>query len=225
MPHPTPQDGLVHSYLFLRRAIGVLGLGLPVLLVVGNLVAGDGLRDSISGYYHSSVRDLLVGVMCAIGVFLLSYRGYDRVDDVVANIAAVAAIGLALFPVSPQHPVGDDSVIGIVHLSFAGIFFLSLAFFSIVLFRRGDDPRPSPRKAARDRVYLTCGVVMLVCLVLMPLSGWVLDPWLHAMRPVLWLETVAVLAFGVSWLTKGETILGDHGRVLRLSTEDAAVTA
>jgi hypothetical protein len=32
---------------------------------------------------------------------------------------------------------------------------------------------------------------------------------LTAFNPVFWLETIAILAFGVSWLTKGEAILKD----------------
>jgi len=32
---------------------------------------------------------------------------------------------------------------------------------------------------------------------------------LQALDPVFWLETAAVLAFGISWLTKGEAILAD----------------
>jgi hypothetical protein len=31
------------------------------------------------------------------------------------------------------------------------------------------------------------------------------------LTPVFWLESLAVVAFGVSWLTKGETILKDQG--------------
>ncbi|MFD6072007.1 DUF998 domain-containing protein, partial [Amycolatopsis lurida] len=48
----TATDNLVHNYLFLRRAIGFLGIGLPFVLVFGKLVVdGGGLLNSISGYY------------------------------------------------------------------------------------------------------------------------------------------------------------------------------
>jgi hypothetical protein len=33
--------------------------------------------------------------------------------------------------------------------------------------------------------------------------------YFEAYKPVYWLETLAILAFGISWLTKGEAILGD----------------
>ncbi|WP_026421664.1 hypothetical protein [Actinokineospora inagensis] len=202
------QDGLVHSYLFLRRAIGCIGLCLPVALIVGNLVVGDGLRDSISGYYYSDVRNVLVGAMCAVGVFLFSYRGYGWVDDLVSDLAAVAAIGVAVFPAAPANPVGDDKVYGVLHLVSAAVFFLSLSYFSLVLFRRNEGEY-TPEKAARNRLYLTCGVVMLACLAALVVCNWPMASVTAGWRPALWLETTAILAFGISWLTKGEAILGD----------------
>lgn len=203
------RETLVHSYLFLRRSIGLIGMALPVVLIGGNLLIGGGdLLSSISGYYYSDLRDVYVGSMCAVGVFLLSYRGYGRVDDIAGNVAAGAAFGVALFPTTPaDNPTRIDQVVGILHLGFAAVFFLTLAFFSLVLFRRTAEIRPTLRKAQRNRVYLVCGVVILLCLALMVVLGTQAD--LAGLRPALWLESAAILAFGVAWLTKGEAILGD----------------
>jgi len=33
---------------------------------------------------------------------------------------------------------------------------------------------------------------------------------LQNFKPVFWLEALSVVSFGVSWLTKGEAILGDE---------------
>ncbi|OLR93715.1 DUF998 domain-containing protein [Actinokineospora bangkokensis] len=199
--------GLVHSYLFLRRAIGTLGLLLPLVLIAGGYLADGRVLSSISGYYYSPVRDIFVGAMCAIGVFLFSYRGYDRVDDLASDVAAVAAIGLALLPTTPPDPSEHAKLIGVLHLVFAGIFFLSLAYFCLVLFRKSDDPTPTPRKAARNRVYVACGLAIIGSLALIVASGPLGIP--GELRPALWLETVATMAFGLAWLTKGEAILGD----------------
>ncbi|SDD65400.1 DUF998 domain-containing protein [Actinokineospora iranica] len=207
-PPESPQDTLVHSYLFLRRAIGLVGLALPVVLIVGKeLVQGGGLLNSISGYYYSDMRDVYVGSLCAIGVFLLSYRGYDWLDDVAANVAGVAAIGVALFPTTPAgDPSAADKAIGVAHIVFAAVFFLTLAYFCLVLFRKSDKARPTRRKVQRNQVYLVAGLVILVCLAGIVVAGRFLDDSLH---PVLWLESGATLAFGFAWLTKGEAILGD----------------
>jgi hypothetical protein len=37
------------------------------------------------------------------------------------------------------------------------------------------------------------------------------DSAVQALHPVFWLESTAVIAFGVAWLTKGEMILKDQG--------------
>ncbi|WP_340684231.1 DUF998 domain-containing protein [Amycolatopsis coloradensis] len=206
----TATDNLVHNYLFLRRAVGFLGIGLPFVLVFGKMVVdGGGLLNSISGYYYSGMRDVWVGVMCAIGVFLLSYRGYGRVDDIAGNIAAVAAVGVALFPTTPANGDRTDEIVGLLHLGFAAVFFLTLAFFCIVLFTKSDKEIPDARKPARNQLYVASGVIMLVCLALIVLCGLVFDDLTKDLYPALWLESVAILAFGVAWLTKGGTLLPD----------------
>lgn len=207
----SPQDSLVHSYLFLRRAIGLIGLALPAVLIIGKvLVDGDSLLGSISGYYYTDMRDVYVGSMCAIGVFLLSYRGYGPVDDIAGDIAAVAAIGLALFPTTPSDaPTRTDQIIGILHLVFAAAFFLTLAFFCLFLFTKTDREQPSRRKVQRNQVYVVSGLIILVSLVLIVLASLLPNTVTGSLHPALWLESVATLAFGLAWLTKGEAILGD----------------
>lgn len=207
----SPQGTLVHSYLFLRRAIGLIGMALPFVLIIGKLlVDGGGLLYSISGYYYSDMRGVFVGSMCAIGVFLLSYRGYGRIDDVAGDIAAVAAIGVALFPTTPpgQQTLTDHAV-GALHIVFAAGFFLTMAYFCLFLFTKNDTSQPTRRKAQRNRVYLASGWIILACLALILLFGGILNAGTSALRPVLWLESAATLAFGVAWLTKGAAILRD----------------
>ncbi|MFI5611056.1 DUF998 domain-containing protein [Amycolatopsis sp. NPDC051903] len=203
-------DTLVRSFLFLRRAVGVLGLALPFVVVIGKeLLEGGGLLGSLSGYYYSDLRNVFVGTLCAIGVFLISYRGYGRIDDIAGNVAAVAAIGVALFPTSPTAPTPLERTIGIAHLVFAGIFFLTLAFFCLFLFTKSDDPSPRGRKAVRNTIYRVCGGVMLASLALILINALFFDAATVSLHPAVWLESLAIIAFGVSWLVKGEALLAD----------------
>ena len=82
----------------LRKAVGVLGAAL--LLVVGCFLLGgcEGLEDSISDYYGTGVRDVFVGILFAIAWFMFAYRGYDSGDDFYGDLACVFALGVALFP-------------------------------------------------------------------------------------------------------------------------------
>lgn len=205
VPHP-----LVRSFVFLRRGVGLLGMGLPFVLIVGNLLIGDGLLYSVSGYYHSDLRDIYVGGMCAVGVFLLFYRGYERTDRIASIIAGIAAIGAALFPLAPPGPVTDNQqIVGVLHVVFAVVLFGTFAYFCLFEFRKTGGLGPTMRKLKRNKVFLVSGVIIVVCMVLAVAS--LLLPVLDEGRPILWLEAIATVAFGVAWLTKGEMILGDPG--------------
>ncbi len=197
----SPQNTLVHSYLFLRRAIGLIGLALPFVLILGKqLVQGGDLIGSLSGYYYTDLRDVLVGAMCAVGVFLLAYYGHDFVDNVASTVAGLGAIGLALFPTTPDHDVTAwDRTSGVLHWTFAAVFFLSLAYFCLRLF-----PHDGEQPPGTGVVYRVCGGVILACLVLIAVTKAL--GLLPALLPALWLEAVAVEAFGVAWLVKGQTL-------------------
>src|SRR3989344_41314 len=98
-----PNDYLVLSYLDLRKAIGVIGMALPFVLVFGKFsIQGGGIQSSISSYYYTVMGDVFVGSLCAIAVFLGSYRGYTRTDSIAGNLACVFALGTALFPTAPE---------------------------------------------------------------------------------------------------------------------------
>jgi hypothetical protein len=210
-----PTAHLVLSYMALRRAIGVLGSGLPLLLALGKmLLQGPGLEHSISAYYYTAMGDVLVGSLCAIGVFLLSYQGYERADQIAGRLACVSAVGVALFPVAPAQATAAQLRISLLHHTLAAALFLTLAYFCLVLFRKSHALRThaglARRKQHRNRVYSICGYGILLCLALLLLHG-LLPPWaaLEALAPVFWLEAAAVELFGVSWLVKGQALLAD----------------
>jgi len=202
-----PDESMVLSYLALRKSVGVIGMLLPFVLAGGHmLAAGARIEGSISAYYWTEMRDVLVGALCAIAVFLFAYRGPDKVDDFAADFAAISAVGVALAPSRPDGPFG------LVHYVFAASFFLALAYFSLVLFRKTNPrERPTRRKLMRNRVYAVCGCTMLACVALIGLVSFTrLGELLGRHSPVFWLESVAIFAFGVSWFTKGEAILKDE---------------
>lgn len=209
-----PDDPYVISYLSLRKAVGVLGVALPVVLALGGVgIFGEGLQRSISAYYYTGMRDVLVGTLCAIGVFLWSYKGPEPRDDRVGDLACVGAVGAALFPtVPPLDPAPLDRIVAGFHFGFAALFFLALAYFSLVLFTKTHPDRPpTPRKLQRNVVYRVCGWLILAALALVAL--YLLVPGAErfdGLNPIFWLEAVAVEAFGVSWLVKGEAILEDR---------------
>ncbi|HEX6292917.1 MAG TPA: hypothetical protein VFZ66_27285 [Herpetosiphonaceae bacterium] len=207
-------ESLVISYKKLRITLGLIGFFLPFSLIIGKrFFEGGGILDSISGYYYSEMRNIFVGALWAIGIFLYSYRGYERKDDIAGTAACFAAIGVALLPTTPGLTATPrETTLGYLHLVCAASFFGLMAFFCLCLFTKSNAPKAAqtPQKRKRNLVYLICGWTIVVCIVAMFLLIFVpTDAWIRAFKPVLILETAAVLAFGFAWFVKGELILKD----------------
>ena len=209
------ERSLIISCLTLRKIIGILGTAFPFLLFLGALLLfRTGLQSSISSYYYTGMGDVFVGVLFIIGFFLLSYRGYECIDDVMGHLACAFAVGVALFPTAPDGLVScEERIVGYIHLTFAASFFITLIIFALFLFTRTDPEREmSKEKRKRNRIYRICGYVMSLCVVLMilytVLPDSVVSPFTPG-KPIFWLEAVAIVAFGISWLVKGEAILKD----------------
>ena len=122
---------------------------------------------------------------------------------------------MALFPTGRDDPaVSDAGLIGQLHLAFAALFFLTLMYFSLFLFTKTDPTkRPTRRKLQRNKVYKACGYTMGLCLLLIVVCSLVptdAAAVLRDLRSLFWLEAVAIVAFGISWGTKGEAILKDE---------------
>jgi hypothetical protein len=140
---------LTRSYLSLRKTVGWIGILLPLVLMIGAyLFINEPIAlKNISLYYHTGMRDVFVGVLCAIALFLFFYKGYDRLDNLAANLA--------------------------------GLF------------------------------YRVCGVVMMASMGAILVYMWFFEDRYPRSVFEFWAESVALVAFGVSWLTKGGTLYPD----------------
>lgn len=198
---------LLIDYLSLRKLIGYIALGLPFALMIGEAVVHPGpLPGSVSDYFYTSMGRVLVGALCAIGVFLITYRGYGAGDFAAMKVMAVAAIGVAWFPTVPAYPSPSDNVVGIVHGISASVMFLTMTVTCLFLFTKSNKAQSSrsARKRQRNGVYQASGIVMLGALItIFFVLHFKLLPSIH---PVFWLELIAIEAFGISWLVKGQAV-------------------
>ena len=209
---------VVLSYKALRRLIGFLGILLPIVLILGGwLFAKDQIQQSISLYYYSNMRDFLVGILFVVALFLMTYKGTYVIDNVITTITGIAGLCVAIFPcfnelyetqrvgIFQMYP--DKS--NIIHLTFASLFFILLAINSIFLFTRKSNP-VTPQKLKRNKVYVICGIIILACFLGLIICMLTLtQEQKFDSKIILILESVALWAFGVSWLVKGETIFTD----------------
>jgi hypothetical protein len=198
------------SSLAHRRVIGLLGLGLPWLVLLLAAIRptaglpGGTVLDSVSAYYYTGAVGVFVGVLFALSLFLFTYRGYELVDRIVGGIGGAAAVFVALCPTDAPDgllpPSWWSPATGKLHYVAAVTLFLSFIVFSIWLFRKSKIPKRGDRpvdKRRRDDVCLVCGLVMIVAVGWAGLNG-------LAGRAIFLPEAIAIEAFAISWLAKGE---------------------
>lgn len=212
---PESAQPLVVSYIGIRRAIGVSGLLLPPALGLGGLLVGVEIQDNMSSYYHTPLRDIFVGTLCGIGIFLFCYRGRDWVENWTANVGCVTALGVALFPLDANSdPLYQKSIVGYLHSASGGAFFLTLAFYSLFHFPRpSDNPEQEPHIQQRNFVYRCSGIVILLSMIAMGTYLFLIPTdWkivCNQYNALFWLEAIAIWAFAAAWLTKGRVIVAD----------------
>jgi hypothetical protein len=208
MKKNNDQTDMTYSYLALRKAVGWIGILLPVALVLGMLLIfkEDPLLRNISVYYHTGMRDLLVGTLCSIALFLFFYKGYDKWDNIAATLAGICALGVAFFPTVKE---GEYNWVAYVHYYCAAGFLTILALISLFLFTRKES-NPTKRKMKRNIIYILCGSIMLVSLMSIEVFFLFFEDKNPDSSFVFWAETTALVAFGVSWLTKGGTLYPDR---------------
>lgn len=207
--------------VFMRRAVGILGMSLPFILLFGSLLIGDckEIQQSISNFYHTNMRDVLVGILCAVAFFLVSYLGYEN-DYIFFRLAGFFALGIAFFPMNAVHPLPccnyppfrEFTFVNTLHFISAISFFLTLSYISLFLFTKTHTGKKvEGMKKKRNNIYIICGSIMLFSLLLLLIyfAAFKGNPNIDKLKPVFWLETLALLAFGISWLVKGETIYRD----------------
>jgi hypothetical protein len=214
--------GLAGGYKAVQLWIGVVAFLFGPVLIVGYwTTGGSGFGGSMSSYYNSDLRDVFVGMLFALAFLFSTYQfqpvvwvepGLDpnsehakkrnasfRLDNWLANIAAIAAVLLALFP-TDSNPAGTK-VCGepFWHGIFGATLFGILVLFAGWRFRKSAG-RVTPQKAKRNRFYLGCAALMVLGLGLFaaqqPLG---LPRWVGLAG-----EVGALMAFALSWLVKSD---------------------
>ncbi len=214
----TKEDPRIISFQTLRRTVGWLGIILPMAMIAGNLIFGScsWLQDTVSHYYYTVTGDLFVGILSAVAMFLFAYKGYNREDNLWTCLAGFFALCVALFPTNNNSSdscaiinLPDNELRRIIHYASAASFFLILAGISLFLFTKSKG-EITKEKRMRNRIYRICGIVILLSIAAIGLYGFSKgDSRWSRYKPVFWLEWIALAAFGVSWLVKGEFFLED----------------
>lgn len=215
----------VFTYRRIRRAIGYLGVSLPILLVGLSFFPffKTEVQPSISDYYYTNLRDIFTGTLAAVGLFLIRYKGHgNRViwknDQLLTNFAGIMAVGVALIPVNSNSEYSQlftliphsISWLGWLHYIFAALLFLSFALLAINVFTIGQNKDPDIPVSSfnENHIYIFCGSTIIVLLILIPVS----EIYGLFNYSTLILEALILFLFGTAWLIKGRA-LGDSGKI------------
>ena len=164
--------------------------------------------------------------ICVMGIFLITYKGYDKKDNLISTLAGVGAIGLGLFPAAiistDPTPIHTASVgfieNNLIHLSFAFLFFASLAYMSYFQFTKtGHQNQVTKEKRKRNFIYKACALVMVlvgITLLMITMNDFLSDLF-SPYKPIFFGEVIAIWAFGVSWAIKGQAMLKDHHPIIK----------
>ena len=199
----------VQMYLRIRNLCGLLGILLPWIALFSagiKLDKPDGWWWSISATYYQS--DALVGVLVPACIVLMSYIGYDRLDNFITTLTGLFGLGIVLFPCKVDW-IPDGSTVGFfqlpiefsqkIHTACAVLFFLCAAINTLCQFTR-HGATMTRQKKVRNVIYRICGwgmiglLVLLIALVLLKAPGWV----------VMVIEVLLLHLFGFAWVVKGE---------------------
>lgn len=212
------REEMVLSYYGLRSALGVLALGLPVILIIGGLLAEGKMQASISDSFHTSMRDIFVGTLFTIGIFLIGLRGHRESDgkwvsnDLLTTIMGMASIGVALFPNSNPYPEAttlSQHLLGVnvspsFHYLSAQVFFVFIAIYCYLRL---------PEGAGRfhRHFFLACGHAVVFLLIGINVTSYLkiagapdAKAFVIENKLVFWLEAIGLWIFAFAWLVKGK---------------------
>lgn len=190
----------------LRSMLGWLGMLLPWLVLILSVGYGYTFPDSISATYFvdTCITPFMI-ILGAAGLLLISYKGYDKQDDLVCTLAGIFGLLICIFPCDKSGELTSELVgtfalpavvSGWIHNLSAVGFFLLLAYNSLYLFTKSSGIMTESKKK-RNLIFKICGIGMIASLVLIiPVSIFQITTgtW--------WVEMFALAFFGISWLTK-----------------------
>jgi len=201
---PGRSSHLEQSFLAQRRGMSILAAVFPLVFLASSVLKRTPFQHSISDYYWTLEleRNLLVGILCAIAVFLILYKGYNWLEDRILDLAGACAAGVALVPTAAPGEEG-----GTLHACFAVTFFACIFYIVIFMSRKSLEELADPGRAALfRRAYRWCAGVMIGSIAL-ALAGRLLLPRAHFevlldFGAVFWFEAIGVWSFAAFWYLK-----------------------
>ena len=199
MPSAPKRQEIDHRTI--KLIVGIVAISLAPLT---SLFAHTAITSISASYYEDGwSQSIFLGFLFAIAAFLLAYNGLSLAEMLLSKVAALAALGVALFPCGCDT---HSEIIPFVHGALAAVMFLILAFFCYGFFRRAISKHHA-EATARATIYALCGIVILLSIVVLAVDN-LSHGTLRAIVPRLTFygETTGHVALGISWLTASRVL-------------------
>lgn len=203
------QKHMLATYLSLRYGVAIIGALLPLTLWFWGAAKGIELQNSMSAYYHAisltlgySMRDWFVGILFAIGISLILYKGFSRRENVALNIAGILAVCVALFPMNWNN--GDETASISIHGTCAVLFFVCISYVCIkcakeTLFLLNNE--------VLERKYGNIYKILGIGMLLSPLIALIITFLFQQLSSyTFFVEAVGVWIFATYWIIKSREL-------------------
>lgn len=198
----------------LRLVVSLVGFFMPVLVALIAWLHGIALPSISNSYWATDAsRNVFVGSLFAISAILFAYQGSKQSSAWelrVCRMAAVAALGVALFPECNLKPCDRACMLGpclhgLVHYLSAAVMFATLAYLCRCFWQRAHLKRGTKAKR-RAQIYLGCMRLIVACMLIIVLgAGSGLPEQWGWTSFVYCFETLSLLAFALAWGTASKT--------------------
>jgi uncharacterized membrane protein len=191
----TPRNSEINNHT-IKLIVGLIAVFLGN---VTSFLSHNSIESISASYYVGGLtRDIFVGSLCAISAFLLAYNGRSKYEMLLSKVAAIAALGIALFPCKCGN---HAEIIPRMHGISSFIMFLILAAFCYAFLQRARK-KGHWQAVWREVIYGACGLVIVASIAAV-VGDYFLKGAIAAKVPRLtfYCERAGLSAFGIAWLT------------------------
>lgn len=197
------RTNILSTYFTLRMGIVVLSAALPLSLYFYSQFAQGGLDEhsmsAFYGAYNGAMRGPFVGILWAVGAFLVLYKGFSPLEDWLLNLAGVFAIATAMIPCGCWIGQAEEYH-NKVHVTVAVLFFVCVA--AVVWFCAEDTVTLLPTAALQKR-YKALYRGIAFALALSPVAAIAVSYVSnHYVSRTFYIEAGGVFVFAFYWLVK-----------------------
>jgi hypothetical protein len=212
-PEQKLQEHIYKTYFALRSGLCWIAFVFPIVLFGIGWWNQIHLQNSMSAYYFAfdpqdsplrvfPGRVVFVGVLFVLGISLMLYKGFSRAENWLLNIAGLAAVIAALFPMQPPDYCTNCGInkFFFVHEVAGVVVFGCLAL--VAWFCTGKTlvklRTDSQRRWFRG-IYIVIGILM----VLSPLAAIVMTTFFGIYdKKLFFIESFALWTFAAYWAVR-----------------------